>query len=79
MLQMLNKTNPVMSQLQPLFNMVKASRNPQAMLSQIAQTNPQLRQTLDFVNRSGGDPKSAFYKMAEEKGVNPEDILSMLR
>lgn len=68
-----------MAQIQPLLNMVKASGNPRAMLYQIAQTNPQMRQTLDFVNRSGGDPKSAFYKMAEQQGVNPEDILSMLR
>lgn len=75
--------NPILQNLQsqqvkPLLNMVRNARDPQAMLNQIAQTNPQMRQVLDLVNATG-DPKSAFYKMAQQKGVDPESILSMLR
>jgi hypothetical protein len=34
---------------------------------------------MDYISKNGGDPKAAFYKMAEEKGINPEDILCQLR
>lgn len=73
--------NPILQQLNPamrLYNMVRSSGNPQAMLNQIAQTNPQMRQVLDLVSASG-DPKATFYKMAQQKGVDPESILSMFR
>lgn len=62
-----------------MINMVRSAGNPQAMLDQMMQNNPQMKQVMDIVNTSGGDPKAAFYKMAEEKGVNPEEVLSMLR
>ena len=61
-----------------MMNMVRSAGNPQAMLQSLAQQNPQMQQVMDLVNQAG-DPKTAFYKMAEEKGVNPEQILSMLR
>lgn len=48
------------------------------MLQSLAQQNPQMQQVMNLVNQTG-DPKTAFYKMAEEKGVDPEQILSMLR
>lgn len=73
-LQSLTQTN-----LKPMFDMVKASQNPQAMLQQIAQTNPKMREVMDLVNASGGDARSVFYKMASERGVDPESILRMLR
>ena len=45
------------------------------MLSQ----NPQVKQVMDYINDNGGDAKSAFYKMCEEKGINPDEILNQLR
>ena len=49
------------------------------MLNQMMQNNPQYKQVMDYVNQNGGDPQKAFYAMAKEKGVNPEDILNQLR
>lgn len=49
------------------------------MMNQIMANNPQYKQVMDYVKANGGDAKAAFYKMAEEKGVNPEDILNQLR
>ena len=62
-----------------LINMVKSSGNPQAMMNQIMSNNPQVRQIMNYVNQNGGDPKAAFYKLAEEKGINPEESLSQLK
>lgn len=81
MLQAL-KSNPVnsnLSQIKQMMNMVRSAGNPQAMLQSMVQNNPQMKQVMDIVSQSGGDPKTAFYKMAEEKGVDPEQVLSMLR
>lgn len=40
--------------------------------------NPQLAQAIKYVNDNGGDAKAAFYKLAKEKGVNPQSILNQL-
>lgn len=81
MLQALRNTpvNNNLNQIKQMMNMVRSAGNPQAMLQSIAQNNPQMKQVMDIVGQSGGDPKAAFYRMAEEKGVNPDQVLSMLK
>lgn len=80
MLQALRSTpSNNLSQIRSMMNMVKSAGNPQAMLQSMAQNNPQLMQVMEIVNTSGGNPKAAFYKMAKEKGIDPEQVLSLLR
>ena len=74
-MQMPNNLN----QIRNMMNTVKSAGNPQAMLMNMAQNNPRIKQAMDVINQSGGDPQKAFYALAEQKGVNPEDILSQLR
>lgn len=62
-----------------MMGMVRSAGNPQAMLQEIASQNPKMRKALDIVQQSGGDPKAAFYKLAEEEGVNPDDIINALK
>ena len=45
----------------------------------MAASNPSVRQCMDIVNQYGGDPKAAFYALAQQKGIDPEQILSQLR
>lgn len=80
MLQAL-RNNPTnnLSQIKSMMNMVRSAGNPQAMLQSMVQNNPQMKQVMDLVSQSGGDPKTAFYRMAEEKGVDPDEILSLLK
>ena len=61
------------------MNAVKTAQNPEAMLSMLARRNPQLQESLDLAKNSGGRPKEAFYKRAEELGMDPDDILNMLK
>ena len=56
--------------------MLKNAGNPQAMLSQMMQNNPQVQA---LMSASGGDPKAAFYKLAKEKGVDPQTIIDALK
>ena len=69
------KNNPIMN----LFRTVSAAQNPNAMMQQMAMNNPKLKQTLDFVNQNGGNAKELFYKMAQQKGVDPNTILNQLK
>ena len=65
-----------MSQARQMIQALKASNNPQAMITQIMSSNPKIRQIID---QYGGDPQTAFYRYAEANGVNPDEILNMMR
>ena len=59
--------------------MLKSAGNPQAMLSQMMANNPQYAQVQELVKASGGDAKAAFYKLAQERGVDPNTIIDALK
>lgn len=67
------------SQNNQLINLFKSSKNPQQLIMNMAQTNPQARQILDMVSKSGQSPKDLFYTLARQKGVDPNQILNMLK
>ena len=79
--------NPIMqtllsSRLGPIKQMmgvVQAAQNPALALQQMAGQNPQLQQALQLVQQAGGDPKAAFQKLCQERGIDPQQILSMLK
>ena len=77
MLQNLNQSKTF--QIKQMMQTLKNAGNPQMMFNQMMAQNPQYKQVIDYVNANGGDAKAAFYKMAQEKGVNPDDILNQLR
>lgn len=61
-----------------LMGMMRNIRDPKEFLKQYARTNANVREAVEFLDKCG-DPKTAFYKMASAKGVDPESILSMIR
>lgn len=65
--------------VQQMANMMKTMRNPQAMLNQLSQNNPQVKELMTMLQTSGKSPKDMFYQVAQEKGVDPEEVLKMLR
>ena len=65
-----------------MFNVVqaiRASRNPNMMLQQLAQTNPNVASAMNLIRQYGGDPQKAFYEEARKRGVDPNQIIGMLR
>ena len=72
MLAMLTKNSPIGRTI----NMVKTAANPNAMVQQLLQQNPQVQQ---IIQQYGGDAQKAFYGMAQQMGVDPEQILSQIR
>ena len=65
--------------IKAMMQMVRGSNNPQAAMQSMAANNPQMQQVLQYIQQSGGDPRAAFYKMAAEKGVDPNQIIGMLK
>ena len=70
--------NPKLQQIKQTMNAVKAARNPQAALMNMMGNNPQMQQVMNIVQQHDGDPMAAFRAMAEENGLDPAEILSMI-
>ena len=67
------------SQVRNLMNIFKKASNPQALLKGMIERNPQLKNVMDYVQSHGGDPEKAFYAMAKEKGINPDEVIKLLQ
>ena len=66
-------------QAKKLMQMIMTSQNPQMAMQNLIQNNPGMKQAIDYVNANGGNPKDAFYKLAKEKGIDPDSILNSLK
>lgn len=67
-----NFNNAGMQSLKRMFDMAKNAQNPEQIMQSLAKQNPMVGQ---IMQNSGGDLKGLFYKLCEERGVNPNDIL----
>ena len=54
-------------------------KNPMPMLRLIAAQNPTVKSALDLIQKNNGDAEGAFRALAQENGIDPEQILSALR
>ena len=80
-LQQLGKNNMAQA-VQPvkqLMNMVKASKDPTAALNMLAMRSPKLKEALDIVQQYGGDSMAALRGEAEKMGIDPDEIMNMLK
>ena len=76
-IQALSKGNMSrLGQAKQMAQMLRTSSNPQAMANQVMNNNPQIRQ---IIQQYGGDPKTAFYKYAEANGIDPNEVINMLK
>ena len=61
------------------FRMLKNSNNPMQLLQNMARSNPQVQSVMNMIQTSGKSPKDLFYEIARQRGVDPNQILNMLR
>ena len=78
-LQQLAKSSPMMGQIKQMMSLIGGAQDPMGMLSRMMGQNPQLKQAMDAINSAGGDPRRAFYELAQQKGVDPQEILDMMK
>ena len=62
------------SSTQTIANTIKQISNPKAFVNQYM-NNPQVQ---SIINQYG-NPKNAFYALAKQKGINPNEILKMIK
>lgn len=60
------------------FRMLQMASNPMAYLKSLY-SDSQIGQVMNVVQQNGGDARQAFYNLAKQKGVDPNDILNQLR
>ena len=74
--------NPMMAALfqnspvNKAMSAVQTVSNPNAMIQQLLQQNPRVQQ---LIQQNGNDPKRAFYALAQQMGVDPEQFLANLK
>ena len=69
---------PGLNQIKQTMGMIKAAKDPQAALMSMMENHPQMKQVKSIVDQYGGNPMQAFRAMAEENGLDPDEILSMI-
>ena len=75
----LSRNNNSNGGLQQMINMVSRSNNPMQLMQTMAQSNPQLKSILNLIQTSQKSPKDLFFEMAQQRGVDPQQILQMLQ
>ena len=75
----LSRNNNSNGGLQQMINMVSHSNNPMQLMQTMAQSNPQLQSILNLIQTSQKSPKDLFFEMAQQRGVDPQQILQMLQ
>lgn len=65
--------------LKQMLNSVRMAGNPQAMLEQMLRNNPNYSKAMELVRQNGGDAQRAFYNLANQYGVDPNEILNSLK
>ena len=76
--QMMNfsfANNPIMQ----MFKMVMGANNKTNTLQSLAQSNPQLQQTLDFINKNGGNAQQLYYSVCQQRNTDPNIIINQLK
>ena len=79
--QQLNTRQPIgasnnnMNFLKQKYQECKMMTNPMGYINSI----PGMKNILGLVQDSGGNAQQLFYKLAEQKGVDPDTILDMFK
>ena len=78
-LQQLGGGLKIPPQVKQLISAIKCSGNPQAMLNQLMQTNPAMKQVMEIVQQYGGDTNRAVCDIARKNGIDPQEIMDLLK
>ena len=74
-IQALNQGTQNRDVITEMINTYLNARNPQQVLSDIIQRNPQMQEVINFVNQNGGNAQNLFYALARQKGIDPDAFL----
>lgn len=69
------QNNTVLNNIKQKYQQCMMMANPVGYL----QNMPEMKQVISAVQQSGGNAQQFFYKLAEIKGVDPNEILNSLK
>ena len=58
------QSNPFLQGIGQMIGIAKMAQNPMGEL----QNNPQMKETLEFIQQNGGDARAVAYMLARQKG-----------
>ena len=64
-------------QIKFMMKQMQTLQNPNIAIQQMAQSNPQIQQVMQMCQ--GQNPKDIFYSMCKQRGVDPNEIINMLK
>ena len=64
--------------IKSMMQTIRTAANPSLAMQQML-NNPQYAQVTKLIQDSGGDPQKAFYSLANQLGVDPQQILNELQ
>lgn len=65
--------------LSNMIGTMQAAQNPEMAINQMAMNNPQMQSVMQFIQQNGGDARQLFYSMAQQKGVDPNVIITQVQ
>lgn len=54
------------------------AQNFESKIQDMISNNPQMKNFLSMI-RNNGNPKKMFYDMCQQRGINPDDILNLIK
>ena len=71
----LNPTRQIPGNVKDVIAKIKGLSNPQAMIEEYANKNPQIKSLIQAAN---GDPERAFRNLAQQMNIDPDEIIKLL-
>lgn len=71
--------NPMLQKVKQMMSFAKMSRDPQAAIMSMMGNNPQMQQVMSLIQNNGGDAMQVFRQIAQQNGIDPQEILDMLK
>ena len=76
--EMMTKFSPISQAIKQAAGIAGALQGGNA-LGAISQSDPRMKQVTDYISTHGGNAEQAFYQMAKEKGLDPNQILNQVK
>lgn len=73
----MNAIRQVAQSAKRMMGMLRAVKDPQQAIMTVAQQNPQLNAVMQMCQ--GRNPQDVFYEECQKHGVNPDDVMALLR
>ena len=71
--------NAPCSEAVELNRTIQNANNPNALMNKLIQSNPRLKAAYNMVQQNGGNAKTLFYQLAQQKGIDPNSILNQFK